>query len=56
MSLNQSFISDLLEYSRWSQRTTYSTTPAAVKANENKQLVPFRAMKTFIRNKMRHTT
>ena len=30
------------------------TTPAAVKANKNKQLV--RAMKTFIRKKMGHIT
>ena len=36
-------------------RLPHGTTPAAVKANKNKK-VPLRAMKTFIRMKMGHTT
>ena len=37
-------------------RPPHGTTPAAVKANKNQKCVPLRAMKTFIRKKMGHTT
>ena len=37
-------------------RPPHCTTPAAVKANKNQKCVPSRAMKTFIRKKMGHTT
>ena len=71
MSLNQLFISDFSEYFRWSQikykltmvdvrgdilRPPHCTTPAAVKANETQKWDPLRAMKTFIRKNLGHTT
>ena len=37
-------------------RLPHCTIPAAVKANKNQKCVPLRAMKTFIRKKMGHTT
>ena len=37
-------------------RPPHCTTPAAVKANTNQKRDPLRAMKTFIRKKMGHTT
>ena len=37
-------------------RPPHGTTPAAVKANKIQKWVPLRAMKTFIRKKMGHTT
>ena len=37
-------------------RPPHYTTPTAVKTNKNQNLVPLRAMKTFIRKKMGHTT
>ena len=37
-------------------RPPHGTTPAAVKSNKNKKLDPLRAMKTFIRRKVDHTT
>ena len=37
-------------------RPPHGTTPAAVKSNKIQKRVPLRAMKTFIRKKMGHTT
>ena len=37
-------------------RPPHCTTPAAVKANTNRTRVHLRAMKTFIRKKIGHTT
>ena len=37
-------------------RPPHCTTPAAVKTNKNQKLDPLRAMKTFVRKKMGHTT
>ena len=37
-------------------RPPHGTTPAAVKTNKDQKLVPLRAMKTFLRKKMGHTT
>ena len=37
-------------------RPPHGTTPAAVNANKIQKSVPLRAMKTFIRRKMGHTT
>ena len=37
-------------------RPPHGTTPAAVKSNENQKRDPLRAMKTFIRRKVGHTT
>ena len=37
-------------------RPPHCTTPATVKANTHKKLVNLRAMKTFMRKEMSHTT
>ena len=37
-------------------RPAYGTIPAAVKSNKNQKWDPLRAMKTFIRRKVGHTT
>ena len=37
-------------------RPPHGTTPAAVKSNESQKYDPLRAMKTFIRRKVGHTT
>ena len=37
-------------------RPPHGTTPAAVKSNKNKKRDPLRAMKTFTRRKVGHTT
>ena len=37
-------------------RLPHGTTPAAVKLNKNQKCDPLRAMKTFIRRKVGHTT
>ena len=37
-------------------RSPHGTTPAAAKANKIQKCVPLRTMKTFIREKMGHTT
>ena len=37
-------------------RPLHCTTPAAVKSNKNQKGDPIRAMKTFIRKKVDHTT
>ena len=37
-------------------RPPHGTTPAAVKSNKNQKRGPLRAMKTFIRRKVGHTT
>ena len=37
-------------------RSPHGTTPAAVKANKIQKSIPLKAMKTFIRKKMGHTT
>ena len=37
-------------------RPPHGTTPAAVKSNKNQKWDPLRAMKTFIRRKVGHTT
>ena len=37
-------------------RSPHGTTPVAVKSNKNEKWDPLRAMKTFIRKKVGHTT
>ena len=37
-------------------RPPHGTTPAAVKSNKNPKWDPLRAMKTFLRRKVGHTT